>query len=505
MLMAAAQPEGAATELPVLGPPQPFSFDRLRRRAGMMAGEAFRRTPTLPADVVASLDYDTMQKIRFRPEYALWRNTARPYPVSFFPLNKFAFIPVKINVVSGGAARELAYSPEYFNFGDPNIEAKLPEDAGFSGFRVMNDQTSPIDWLAFQGASYFRSSGSDEQYGASARGIAINTALSTAEEFPRFSEFWLEETGPTVTVYALLDGPSITGAYRFDAVKSDSVVITVHAELFTRENIARLGFAPLTSMYWYGENLRSRAEDWRPEIHDSDGLSMWTGNGERIWRPLNNPPALAVNSFVDKAPKGFGLMQRDRQFEDYQDDGAFYNRRPGIWVEPKGDWGEGSIQLVEIPTDDEEHDNIVAYWQPKSSITSGQMFTLDYALYWQRQEPNYPDTIARVVSTRLGRGGVPGAGPPPANTRKFVIDFEGGPLSQMEARFDVMPVVSLSRGKIDKPYVIKVVGTNRWRAVFDVVAEGRDAVNLRCFLRLDNKPLSETWLYQYFPPPPAKG
>ena len=184
--------------------------------------------------------------------------------------------------------------------------------------------------------------------------------------------------------------------------------MNVHCELFCRADIARLGVAPLTSMYWYGENERRKAADWRPEIHDSDGLALWTGKGERIWRPLINPPQVQTNAFMDTAPKGFGLMQRDRDFADYQDDGAFYNKRPGIWVEPKGDWGAGAVELVEIPTEDETQDNIVAYWRPARELRKGDSLSFDYRLYWQNSEPAYPDTIAKVVATRLGRGGIPG-------------------------------------------------------------------------------------------------
>jgi len=498
-LLIAAAPAGVigTQRGPVFGPARPFSFDRLSRLAKMRAGEPYQAPPAPAADLLNRIDFDAVQKIRFRPDYELWRGAASRLPVAFFHLNKYAAAPVKIHAVNGGMAREIIYGPQYFDYGGTGLDTKLPADAGFSGFRVMNAQASAIDWLAFQGASYFRSSGSEDQYGASARGIAINTALSTTEEFPRFSHFWLDEQGQTITIYALLDGPSITGAYRFDAVKGDSVVMQVHAELFARADIARLGIAPLTSMYWYGENTRATSVDWRPEIHDSDGLSLWTGTGERIWRPLNDPRTLQTNSFADKSPKGFGLMQRDRSFENYQDDGAFYNKRPGIWVEPRGDWGEGAVQLVEIPTDDETHDNIVAYWQPKSSVSAGDSFKLDYKLYWQDREPNGTDTQARVVATRRGRGGIPGVMPPPTGKQKFVIDFQGGPLGQMEARFDVSPVVTTSRGKIDNAYVVKVVGTDRWRAFFDLAADGNAPVNLRCFLRLNGKALSETWLYQY--------
>jgi periplasmic glucans biosynthesis protein len=276
--------------------------------------------------------------------------------------------------------------------------------------------------------------------------------------------------------------------------------MNVRADLFIRDDIERLGIAPLTSMYWYGENERRRATDWRPEIHDSDGLALWTGVGERIWRPLIDPPSVLTNSFYDENPKGFGLLQRDHAFANYQDDGAFYNRRPSIWVEPLTAWGKGAVQLVEIPTDDEIHDNIVAYWVPAKAAKAGDQLTYNYRLYWQDDEPNPPSAIARAVATRIGQGGVPGQPrPDDRNKRKFVIDFAGGSLSQTAPRYDIEPVVSASRGSIDNAYAIKIVGTDRWRALFDVDIGGSEQTDLRCFLRLDGKALTETWFYQYFP------
>ncbi len=412
--------------------------------------------------------------------------------------------PVRIHVVSDGMAREIQYSPDYFDYGGLEIgQQNLPADLGYSGFRVMDSRSRQTDWLAFQGASYFRTAGEEDQYGISARGIAVNTALSTREEFPRFSEFWLEDNGPdspTVTVYALLDGPSVTGAYKFLATKGHGTLMDVGATIYARKDVNRLGIAPLTSMYWYGENDRNYATDWRPEIHDSDGLALWTGNNEHIWRPLINPNTVRTNSFLDVNPKGFGLMQRDRDFNNYQDDGAFYNRRPGVWVEPQGNWGEGAVQLVEIPTRDEVHDNIVAFWMPKRKLGAGDSKTFYYRLYWRNAIPRSPGNLARVVATRIGEGGRPGQiDPKNKGKRKFVIDFQGGPLTEMEARFDVTPVISASRGKVDNAYVIKVVGTDRWRALFDLSIEGKEPIDMRCFLRLNDKTLTETWLYQYLP------
>lgn len=485
------------------GPPQPFDFASLQQMAKGLSAKAYVAAKPPAADIVSKIDFDVAQKIKFRTDHSVWRNGPGPFPVRLFHLDKFNPLPVRINVLAGNSAREILYSPEDFDYGDSGLQSKLPGNLGFSGFRVMDGRHSDTDWLAFQGASYFRSSGQENQYGASARGIAVDTALSTKEEFPRFVEFWLAEPdpqSPSITIYTLLDGPSLTGAYRFVAKKATGAIIDIEATLYIRNDIARLGVAPMTSMYWYGENDHRYATDWRPEIHDSDGLAMWTGAGERIWRPLIDPPALLTNSFVDENPKGFGLMQRDRKFADYQDDGAFYNRRPSIWVEPQGPWGAGEVQLVEIPTQDEIHDNIVAYWKPKRQIKAGDNLALKYRLYWQDDNPYAPTDIGRVTATRIGRGGVPGRPQPDDKDKwKFVIDFVGGPLAKMAPRYDITPVVTLSRGKISNAYVIKVVGTEKWRALFDVDAPGKDPINLRCYLRLNGKALTETWLYQYYP------
>jgi periplasmic glucans biosynthesis protein len=488
-----------------LGAPEPFDFNWLQERAKALAAKTYAAPRAPAADIVSKIDFDVAQKIKFRSDKALWANGPGPFPIRLFHVDKFNPLPVRINVLSGGTARQIIYSASDFDYGGTGLENKLPAHLGFSGFRVMNGPKSETDWLAFQGASYFRSSGQQNQYGGSARGIAVDTVAAKKEEFPRFVEFWLaEEPGadrPTITIYALLDGPSLTGAYRFVATKQTGAVMDSEAKLFIRADIAQLGIAPLTSMYWYGENDRQYATDWRPEIHDSDGLALWTGKGERIWRPLIDPPSVLANSFLDENPKGFGLMQRDRKFADYQDDGAFYNRRPSMWVEPKGNWGAGAVQLVEIPTHDEIHDNIVAFWIPKKPAKAGDKLDFAYRLFWQDDNPDAPRDIGRVTATRIGRGGVPGhPEPTDKDSWKFVIDFVGGPLARMAPRFDVTPVISASRGKLGKAYVIKVVGTNRWRALFDIYAPGEKQIDLRCFLRLGDKTLTETWLYEYFPP-----
>jgi periplasmic glucans biosynthesis protein len=484
-----------------LGPPRPFDFEWLQAEAKDLAAQPYQAPVIRYPEILETIDYDAYQQIQFKPDHALWASGGAPFPVQFFHLGRYFKAPVELHVVEDGSAREIRYDPDLFTFGKTRLDEKLPGDLGFAGFRVMDGPGATKDWLAYQGAAYFRTSGALDQYGLSARGLAIDVAMPWPEEFPRFTKFWLEETPPDsshILIYALMDSPSVAGAYRFDWVKQEGVVVGIRAELFCRRDIARMGVAPLTSMFWFAENNRRQATDWRPEIHDSDGLAMWTGRGERIWRPLNNPPSVRTSSFIDQSPKGFGLLQRDRAFYNFEDDGVFYDRRPSVWIEPLGDWGAGAVQLVEIPTDDEIHDNIVAYWVPEAPVLAGSHWSFAYRLHWLADEPYPSDNVARVRNTRLGRGGVPGQ-PRPPGSRKFVIDFDGGPLADLRKSDEVEAVVSASRGKIDNRYALQIVGTRTWRAFFDLYAEGGAPVELRCFLRLGRRTLTETWLYQYIP------
>ncbi|SMF82332.1 glucans biosynthesis protein [Tistlia consotensis] len=485
---------------PRLGDPVPFDRSALVDRARALAGEAYEAPEPRAAEALDKIDYDAYNELKYKASRALWQGEVR-YPVQFFHLGRYFKLPVTVYEVEGAVARKVLYDPSLFDYGNTGLADKLPDDLGFAGFRYMNPGEPPTDWLVFLGAAYFRTAGPFGQYGLSARGIAINTATDAREEFPRFSEFWLEKPAADsreVTIHALLEGRSVVGVYSFKARNENGVVMDVDSTIFLRREVERLGIAPLTSMFWFSETNRQVATDWRPEIHDSDGLSLWTGAGERIWRPLNNPKRLQVNAFVDQNPRGFGLMQRDRDFRDYEDDGVFYDRRPSLWVEPVGEWGEGAVELIEIPTDDEIHDNIVAFWRPKAMPKVGQPLSMSYKLYWVADQPFPAKDVGRVLATRMGRGGVPGQ-PRPKDLRKFVIDFAGGPLPNLDKGTPVEAVVAASRGEIVNKYCLRVVGTDRWRAVFDLKADGSDPVDLRLYLRLGEKTLTETWLYQYLP------
>jgi glucans biosynthesis protein len=481
------------SEVP-LGPTRPFSFERLKAQAAALAGRPYRPAPAPPAALVEKIDYDAFGRIVYRPQDALWGGEPGDGAIRFFPLGRYARTPVAMNVVLGGEARAVPYSPALFDMPTDSPARALGSAGGFAGFKVMNADHA-TDWIAYLGASYFRSADPFNQYGLSARGLAIDTAVAGAEEFPAFTSFWFEHDRADLIVYALLDGPSVAGAYRIAHHRSPAgLVQEITVALKFRTPVKRLGLAPLTSMYWYGRGDRPADADWRPQIHDSDGLSIWTGTGERIWRPLANPSRVLTNSFLDHGPRGFGLMQRDREFEDYQDDGVFYERRPSVWVEPLGDWGAGSVQLVELPTRDETDDNIVAFWTPAASPRAGQALAYRYRLHWAGQEPG-AFGVARVIATRGGRGGRPGE-PTLVGRRKFVVDFAGDSLKGLDRKSGVEPVIDVKPGAAIGAVCYPVVGRDRWRLMFDVETPAGVTIDMRAFLRRNGMALTETWIDQ---------
>ncbi|MGX2040428.1 glucan biosynthesis protein [Methylocaldum sp. MU1018] len=488
-----------------LGSKHAFSYDALVERARLLAKSPYKPPERPMPDVVARIDYEEWGKIRFNTDRALFADGPEVYPATFFFLGQFFQKPVKMYAVEGGKARRIVCSNSLFDIPKSSVAYKLADKLGFAGFRLQESRNRPDwrtqDWIAFLGGCYFRAIGALNQYGLSARGVSIDCAEPTPEEFPDFTEFYiqgaLKESDP-VMVYALLEGPSIAGAYRFAIWRTEGVVQEVEAALFLRKDVQRLGLAPLTSMYWFSESEKRRMEDWRPEVHDSDGLAIWSGSGERIWRPLINQPFAVTSSFVDDNPKGFGLLQRDRAFENYLD-GVNYERRPSLWVEPLDSWGPGSVQLVELPTDDEIHDNINAYWRPAEPARAGASYRLRYRLTWLADEP-YPPAVARCVATRIGRGGQPGK-PRPKGVYKFTVEFAGESLDPLWGdTVKAAPVVTASRGEIQGAFIEPIPGTRRWRAIFDVIPGTTDPVELRLFIQGNGDALTETWLYQFRPP-----
>jgi len=489
----AALPSGRLMAAMTKGEAQPFSWERLKAYAGSLAHQPWKAPPP-PAPGVDRVDYDALNAIQYKPSATQLKSPSGG--IRFFPITHFQPTPVQIFIVDGNVARPFHYSPDLFEMPATSPLAALGPNGGLSGFRAMN-AAGTSDWLAFAGASYFRSSGALDQYGLSARGLAIDTGGPGAEEFPAFTRFWLGRSADgALLVDALMEGPSVVGAYRFTNRKTDAgVTQDVEISLHLRKDIARLGIAPLTSMFWYDQADRAKATDWRPEIHDSDGLLILNGKGERLWRPLSNPAGPTANSFADRAPKGFGLLQRDRNHDHYQDDGVFYEKRPSLWVEPKGDWGAGAVTLIELSTTDETNDNIVAFWVPAAPARAGMHYELAYRLRWIATEP-LPEGPARVVDLWHGVGGRPGQ-PVNPNATKLVIDFAGSVLMGLGRSSGVVADLTVTHGTVENVAAYPIVGqADRWRLMADVTPAGRDPVDIRCGLRKGTTPITEVCLAQ---------
>lgn len=497
---AAAAPQASAAT--------PFDYARLKGLARTRAAQRYASGAQHLPPAVAALDWDHWQAIRFRDERSVWAQDGLRFQLRFAHLGFRLDKPVRMYEVANGAAREILFDAGMFDYGHAGLRAAdLPPTLGFGGLRIFHHTDWTRDCAVFQGASYFRAVDGDMQYGMSMRGLAVNCGLPEPEEFPDFVAYYLERPAPDssrLTIYGLLDSPSLTGAYRFVIDVNDTLVMDIDAALYPRRPIERLGIAPGTSMFLCGKNDRRVGDDWRPEIHDSEGLQICTGVGEWMWRPLVNPHGVRVNSYIDESPRGFGLMQRERQFTQYQDDWAFYEKRPSVWVEPKAPWRKGSVMLVEIPTSDETQDNIVAFWTPAEPPQPGREYLYGYRLYWCRDNPRGP-AIATVRATRTGVGGIIGQKRTHFSWR-FVVDFAGGELAELGEHARITPVISTSRGRIELPSARRLLPLDEWRAIFDLALtdDSIEPVNLRLYLALDGQALSETWEYQYTPPPPAQ-
>lgn len=490
-------------------PSLPFGFDEVDRRARELAAMPYdSRVPPLP-EPIAKLDYDAWRDIRFKPDRAFLGAEGGPFRLQLFHLGFLYRRPVTVNLVRGGVPTPIAYQSSLFDMGRTKLDRPLPVDLGFAGLRLHTNLNTPNlldELIVFLGASYYRFLGRDQLYGLSARGLALDVeGQGGAEEFPVFREFWIEvpeKSAQTCTIHALLDGPSLSGAFRFTVTPGEESTVSVRATLHPRTELAAVGLAPLTSMYFIGENDRGHADDYRPELHDSDGLQIAAGSGEWLWRPLGNPRARRISRFADRDPRGFGLMQRDRSFEDYQGLEASYHRRPGYFVEPDGGWGEGSVVLVELPTDTETNDNIVAFWRPAKPYPAGVPVPLSYRVRAIGAGAGlHPG--GRVVGTftaaTVASGTARASAEREAGARRFLVDFAGGDLAyHLADPAGVEVVASTSTGRITATSIAANPHVRGFRASFDVkVDPPAQGAELRAFLRAGGRTLTETWTYSW--------
>ena len=488
---------GAALGLIPGTPALAFDFDDVAAKAKKLAASPYKKPASNIPRSLENLSYDQYRDIRFRRDHAPWHDKL-PFELGFFHQGREFTTPVKINEVSAKQVREIKFDPKAFDYGKNEIDPTALTGLGFAGFRIhypVNTPNHKDEVLVFLGASYFRAIGKGQLYGLSSRGLAIDTALYSGEEFPRFVEFWIERPAPKakeLTIYALLDSRRVSGAYRFVVNPGVETTLDVKAQLYVRENISKLGIAPLTGMYFFGENQRSNVEDYRPEVHDSDGLSIESGTGEWIWRPLVNPKRLLVTSYALTNPRGFGLMQRDRGFSSYQDLEAQYQLRPSAWVEPQGAWGPGRVELIQIPTPDETNDNIVAFWVPDVLPRPGVPVDLEYRLRWQSEVESRPPS-AWVTQTRRGHGYLKKQD----DSIALLVDFEGPALKKLAADAKVEAIITAdANGKVLETNAYSNTVTGGWRMAIRLRrSDDKKPVELRGYLQSNNNALTETWSY----------
>jgi glucans biosynthesis protein len=472
-----------------------FSEQWLFSQAQNLARAPYQRPVLQLPSELADLNGQQYSNIRYRPEGNLWRDGSCGFQVKFLHTGFQYKVPVEFHTVEGGTARPFKYSPSLFHYTEP-VQPPPPDSrAGFSGFRALGPihrADAMDDFLIFQGASYFRAIATAQTYGALARGVCINTAQASGEEFPVFRAFWVLKPAQGerhLLIYALLDGPSLAGVYKFRVEPGRPTVMEIECTLFPRKPLTHVGIAPLTSMYFYGAADATRLDDYRPNVHNSDGLLFWTGGGEWLWRPLVNPERLQYSVFSDRAPKGFGLLQRERHFRAYEDIDARFGDRPSVWVEPMTDWGEGAVDLIELPTRSEIYDNVVAFWRPRTPLAETASHHFRYRLHWC-WDPPVRSTKYQVLQTRVGARGRP-------ENRRFMIDFvSGGSCNGC----DVPPFnadIHAGEGEIRNVSVRANPATGGQRVSFEFRPNGTEQTDLRCELKQNGQSISEAWIYRW--------
>jgi periplasmic glucans biosynthesis protein len=467
-----------------------FDPAMVREAARQLARRAYVTPSTSLPDPFNGLNYEAYVGIRHRPERLVWADDSRP--ILLEPLHRgYLFTtPVAISVVENGEVRRVAYDANRYQFSRINPPPGLP-DIGFSGFRLVTGGDQSRDIAIFQGASFFRSLAKGQNFGVMARALTLRTADARGEEFPIFRAFWIER--PTVdgviVVHAVADSEGATAAFRFTIRPNDVTIIDTEATIFARSQIDNIGFGAMQATFLFAANRRRNIDDLRPAVHEVNGLQILNGRDEWIWRPVSNPEQLQISSFVDENPKGFGLLQRERDFAAFHDDDQQFQGRPSLWIEPIGEWGPGHVQLIEIPSDSEVNDNIIAYWRPRQPLAAGAEATYAYRQFWCWQPPERPP-LATAVGFRVGRGG--------GRRRRMLVEFAGGFLQQ-ENSPEAKLSLSATPGQVINPRIVFNAHRKTARIVFELDPGSENASEIRLLLEGPSGPLSETWLYRWTP------
>lgn len=474
-----------------LGEGQQFSIGAVSELARQLAKKPFVPIPRDLPDAFANLNYEQYARIRSEPSSFIWANEGKGFAVE--PLHRgFLFSnPVQLFTVEDGIVRQIAYDRKRFDFGGIEVPENVP-DINYSGFRLYSSENGQFSEFAIiQGATFFQAIARGQSYGTTARALTLKPAEAKGEEFPAFRAFWLER--PTagsnaIVVNALLDSESVAGSVRFTFRPGEMTIVDVETSLFPRMNLEHVGIGSMGSRFLFAPHDPGRFDDLREAVHDAGGLQILNGRGEWLWRPLKNPEALQISQFMDNGPKGFGLIQRERNYSAYLDDERHFERRPSVWIEPLENWGEGVVQMLEIPSDSEINSNILVYWRPKAVLAAGAEAAFAYRQYWAWTPPEKPD-LAVVTSSRVGKG----AG---GRRRRFLIEFTGDNLVAPLVS-ELQPFVSSRPGVISNTKMWTYPERKVVRVSFDLDPGSDTASELRLALNAGEKPASETWLYRW--------
>lgn len=489
-------PADAAGNAPPAPAPTTFGFEEVAQLAAERATRVYEQPVAEQVGSFANLSYDQYRAIRFRRDRDPIAGNPR-FGIDLLPPGSIFYEPVNISIVRDGVPHPIAFDPSMLEF-DPShfpdgADAQTKGTMGWSGFRmrtILNRPGVMDEFLVFQGATYFRAVARGTIYGLSARGLAIKTGSPDGEEFPLFTDFWIQEPvdgSDWVRIYALLDSKSVSGAYQFDINPGAVSMVRVRVALFPRVDLRETGIAPLTSMFWFSPASRRDVDDYRPAVHDSDGVQMHTGAGQALWRTLGAHKTLQISSFVDNNPRGFGLIQRKRDFADYQDAEALYHLRPSAWIQPEDNWGEGEVRLVEIPVGNEFNDNIVTCWVPKEPMARDSRHEFRYRLSFAPLPAN-DLPLAKVVQVRAGRSVNSQA------ARSVIVDFD------LSLFTDALPEskVTTSSGNIAHAYLKALPDQGVLRLAFEFEPGDATYAELQAVLTSpEGVALSETWLSRW--------
>ena len=472
-----------------------FSRDTVVDLARALAAKPYSAPPNELRDPFSDLTYEQFVGIKTKPGAAIWSGQNKGFSIELLHRGHIFTSAVDLYLVDNGATTRLNYQQDLFDYGGLKLPEKLP-DLGFSGFRVMHATKEGVEaeLAIFQGASFYRAVAEGQNLGVTSRGLSIRTADPRGEEFPAFRVFWIEK--PTLgdnalTIHALLDAPSVAGAYRFTIRPGEATIIDTELTLFARTYVDHYGLAGFAAVSLFSPLDRRRQDDLRPMVASANGLQMLTGATEWLWRPLSNRENLQYSSFVDTNPKGYGALLRDRNIFNYEDDDQHWERRPSLWIEPLGDWGPGALQLVEIPSESENNENIVAYWRPTTPLVVGLPATYAYRQFWCWDPPTRPP-LATTVEARAGRA-------PTGKRRRFLVVFSGDILSDPNRTTQLTAALTTSPGAASNIRTFLNPALKTCRVTFDIDPSSENFCEMRLVLKSGDTPISETWLYRWTP------